>query len=329
MADLVKNRHEIVFIYDVKDGNPNGDPMDENKPRMDETTGLNVVSDVRLKRTIRDYFRSAKSDVFINGEAITATKRATNILGEDPTKMNPEKISIVSNTLLEKFIDLRLFGGTLAFKSGKRDGDSSDNDNKKKKKEKGIKSITYTGPVQFRFGKSLHKVDPVFIQGTAAFTKDEESGQRSFSEKWQLPYSCIAYYGIINQNTAKETLLTDADVDFLFEAMWDGTKDLITRSKMEQLPRLLIDVVYEDEKNFHIGELDKAIELKSELEEERIRGVKDFVLEISELKGLLGKYGNSIQKVRYRIDPRLKLTLNGEPFEIEGLLEGKTEKLEK
>jgi CRISPR-associated protein Csh2 len=111
--------------------------------------------------------------------------------------------------------------------------------------------------------------------------------------------------------------------------MWDGTKDLITRSKMEQLPRLLIDVVYNDEKNFHIGELDKAIELKSEIQDEKIRGVKDFYLEISELKELLNRYRNNIQKIRYRIDPRLKLTLNGEPFEIEGLLEDKTEKLEK
>ena len=316
MADLVKNRHEIVFVYDVKDGNPNGDPMDENKPRMDETTGLNVVSDVRLKRTIRDYMGTVKKvelsegyeqDVFINGDPVTSEQRAKELISDitDSKKFDRQR---ASEALLKKCIDLRLFGGTVPISK---------------------LNMSITGPVQFRFGRSLHRADSVFVQGTAAFVSKEGNEQRSFSEKWQLPYSCIAFYGVLNQNTAKETLLTDADVDFLFEAMWDGTKDLITRSKMEQLPRLLIDVVYEDEKNFHIGELDKAIELKSELEEERIRGVKDFVLEISELKGLLGKYGNSIKKVRYRIDPRLKLTLNGEPFEIEGLLEGKTEKLEK
>ncbi|WP_334103342.1 type I-B CRISPR-associated protein Cas7/Csh2 [Mesotoga prima] len=316
MVDIVKNRHEIVFIYDVKDGNPNGDPMDENKPRMDEIAGLNLVTDVRLKRTGRDYMGVAKwaessegyeYDVFINGDPVTSEQRAKELI-PDITDNKKHNRQSAAEALLKKCVDLRLFGGTVPISK---------------------LNMSITGPVQFRFGRSLHRVDSVFVQGTAAFVSKEGNEQRSFSEKWQLPYSCIAFYGVINQNTAKETLLTDADVDFLLEAMWEGTKDLITRSKMEQLPRLLIDVIYNDEKNFHIGELDKAIELKSEIQDEKIRGVKDFRLEIFELKELLDKYSTNIKRVRYRIDPRLKLTLNGEPFEIEGLLDGKTEKLEK
>ncbi|MDD4041563.1 MAG: type I-B CRISPR-associated protein Cas7/Csh2 [Thermotogaceae bacterium] len=316
MADIVKNRHEIVFIYDVKDGNPNGDPMDENKPRMDEIAGLNLVTDVRLKRTGRDYMGVAKwaessdgyeYDVFINGDPVTSEQRAKELI-PDITDNKKHNRQSAAEALLKKCVDLRLFGGTVPISK---------------------LNMSITGPVQFRFGRSLHRVDSVFVQGTAAFVSKEGNEQRSFSEKWQLPYSCIAFYGVINQNTAKETLLTDADVDFLLEAMWEGTKDLITRSKMEQLPRLLIDVIYNDEKNFHIGELDKAIELKSEIQDEKIRGVKDFRLEIFELKELLNKFSTNIKRVRYRIDPRLKLTLNGEPFEIEGLLDGKTEKLEK
>jgi len=316
MVDIVKNRHEIVFIYDVKDGNPNGDPMDENKPRMDEIAGLNLVTDVRLKRTGRDYMGVAKwaessegyeYDVFINGDPVTSEQRAKELI-PDITDNKKHNRQSAAEALLKKCVDLRLFGGTVPISK---------------------LNMSITGPVQFRFGRSLHRVDSVFVQGTAAFVSKEGNEQRSFSEKWQLPYSCIAFYGVINQNTAKETLLTDADVDFLLEAMWEGTKDLITRSKMEQLPRLLIDVIYNDEKNFHIGELDKAIELKSEIQDEKIRGVKDLRLEIFELKELLDKYSTNIKRVRYRIDPRLKLTLNGEPFEIEGLLDGKTEKLEK
>lgn len=316
MADIVNNRHEIVFIYDVKDGNPNGDPMDENKPRMDETTGLNVVSDVRLKRTIRDYMGTVKKaerpegyeqEVFINGDMVTSEQRAKELVSgiTESKKYNRHSGAEV---LLKKCVDLRLFGGTVPISK---------------------LNMSITGPVQFRFGRSLHRADSVFVQGTAAFVSKEGNEQRSFSEKWQLPYSCIAFYGVINQNTAKETLLTDTDVDFLLEGIWYGTKDLITRSKMEQLPRLLIDVIYNDEKNFHIGELDKAIELKSDIQDEKIRGVKDFKLEISELKGLLDEYSSNIKKVRYKIDPRLKLIINGEPFEIEGLLDGKTEKLDK
>lgn len=66
MSELVKNRSEILFLYDVTDANPNGDPVDENKPRIDEETGINIVTDVRLKRTIRDYLHEYKKrDVFI------------------------------------------------------------------------------------------------------------------------------------------------------------------------------------------------------------------------------------------------------------------------
>jgi len=66
MPNLIKNRSEILFVYDVKDANPNGDPVDENKPRIDEETGINIVTDVRLKRTIRDYLYDYKGqEVFI------------------------------------------------------------------------------------------------------------------------------------------------------------------------------------------------------------------------------------------------------------------------
>ena len=63
---IVKNRSEILFLYDVTDANPNGDPVDENKPRIDEETGINLVTDVRLKITIRDYLYYYKGlDVFV------------------------------------------------------------------------------------------------------------------------------------------------------------------------------------------------------------------------------------------------------------------------
>ena len=68
MSEIVSNRSEIVFLYDVKDSNPNGDPLDENKPRIDEETMLNLVTDVRLKRTVRDYLHDfCNEEVFILG----------------------------------------------------------------------------------------------------------------------------------------------------------------------------------------------------------------------------------------------------------------------
>jgi len=314
---MINNRHEIVFVYDVKDGNPNGDPMDSNKPRLDVATGINVVSDVRLKRTVRDHLAELGEELFVSGEAITSEKRAslliTSLSDEEYSKENLKKAlkdhtrETAAKALLEKCIDLRLFGGTIPLSE---------------------LNMSITGPVQFRFGRSYHVVDPVFTQGTAAFTSKEGKEGRSFREEWTLNYSCIGFHGVVNQNTAKKTELSEEDLNKMFEAIWDGTKDLITRSKMEQLPRLLIDVIYNDEQNFHIGELDKGIELKTEMAHEKIRSIKDFTLDISELADILEKYQDKIKIVKYRIDPRLTLTSAEEPFDIENLLPGKTVAME-
>jgi CRISPR-associated protein Csh2 len=93
MSEVIKNRSEIVFLYDIKDANPNGDPLDENKPRIDEETGINIVTDVRLKRTIRDYLHNFKGEeIFVreiadeNGIIQDAKQRANNFLEKDDLK---------------------------------------------------------------------------------------------------------------------------------------------------------------------------------------------------------------------------------------------------
>ncbi|RLF48613.1 MAG: type I-B CRISPR-associated protein Cas7/Csh2, partial [Thermoplasmata archaeon] len=74
---ILKNRHEILFLYDVSWANPNGDPMDENKPRVDEETGINVVTDVRLKRTIRDALMEMDYEIFLREESHEEGTRKT------------------------------------------------------------------------------------------------------------------------------------------------------------------------------------------------------------------------------------------------------------
>jgi CRISPR-associated protein Csh2 len=292
----IKNRSELLFIYDCKDINPNGDPLDENKPRIDEKTGINIVTDVRLKRTIRDYFLSIGKDVWIkevvkeNGELKTREERI-----EDEgikTKKDVEK-------LLDRYIDLRLFGATIALAKSKKSEEES--------AEKG-KSITWTGPVQFRFGRSLNRVgSAVLIKGTTVMPSGEKKEQGTFTETWILPYSLIAFYGIINENAAKDTKLTEDDVKLLLKGMWNGTKNLISRSKVGQMPRLLLRVVYK-EKNYHIGDLDKKIKLEPSVEEEKIRSVKDFKLNVDELVKALIDNKDKIEKIEYCLDPEIALS---------------------
>ncbi|MCX7910912.1 MAG: type I-B CRISPR-associated protein Cas7/Csh2 [Endomicrobia bacterium] len=328
----VKNRSELVFIYDVTDANPNGD-VDENRPRIDDETRVNIVTDVRLKRTIRDYlYNFKKMEILVReieyepGRIQDAKLRAKDFLfvrsenkeikkieeddikreiGNDENKCLNKMKEIIENNILNDCIDVRLFGCTLPIEW----------DDKHKS------SITFTGPVQFKFGRSLHRVSEKFIKGTGAFASVKEAGQKTFREEYVLYYSLICFYGIINENAAKETHLTEGDVELLLEAMWNGTKNLITRSKIGQIPRLLLQVIYK-EGNYHIGELDKRIKLISEKRDEEIRRIEEVKLDITQLIEVLNKNKDKIEKIRYKIDNYLTLIKDKNIVEFRNCLSG-------
>ncbi len=286
MNQTINNRSEILFLYDVKDANPNGDPVDENKPRIDEETGINIVTDVRLKRTIRDYLHDFKGqDIFVIEETHPDGKLKTKEERMQLYDDDPEKVK-------EKCIDIRLFGATTAVKN---------------------KTMTLTGPVQFKFGRSLHRVDLTYYKGTTVMPSGTGAQQGTFWEKYILPYSLIAFYGVINENAAKQQNipLTKHDIDLMFEAMWNGTRNLISGSKFGQVPRLLLQIVYKENLDYHIGELDKLIKLQTTKQHEEIRDVTEFQIDITSLVNLLKQESEKIEKIRYKIDSRLQLSYDG------------------
>jgi CRISPR-associated protein Csh2 len=293
MSEIIKNRSEILFIYDIRDGNPNGDPMDENKPRIDEETGVNLVTDVRLKRTIRDYLYNFKSQEIFVREIIYDTQNGYIQDGKKRAKDFDDK----AERILNECIDIRLFGGVIPLKED---------------------SIIYTGPVQFKMGRSLHRVTMMHIKGTGAFASKEGSKQATFREEDFLPYSLISFYGIINENAAKHTHLTEDDLRLLLEGIWNGTKSLISRSKAGQVPRLLLKVNYSKE-NYHIGDLDKMMKLVAEMPHESIRDTTDYQLEISELVKKLAAEKGSIKDIEICVDDRIKFCNEGTVFPIVGL----------
>ncbi len=307
MENTVKNRSELIFCYDIKDANPNGDPLDGNKPRIDEETGINIVTDVRLKRTIRDYLFEYKGfngtndkDIFVRE---TFADKEKGIIKDGKGRAKDFKENAIE--ILEKCIDIRMFGGVLPL--------SND-------------SITFTGPIQFQMGRSMHKVNPLYIKGTGAFASSEGKKQATFREEYLLSYSFINFYGIINENTAKYTQLTETDVLLLLEGIWEGTKNLISRSKFGQTPKLLVKVNYDDS-GFYIGDLNKAIKIKSDKPDEQIRGVEDFVIDVSDLKELLDKYKEKISSIEYKIDDRIKLKSKEASIEIKELFSGKMKEI--
>ncbi|MDY0134873.1 MAG: type I-B CRISPR-associated protein Cas7/Csh2 [Atribacterota bacterium] len=292
---VIQNRSEILFLYDVTNANPNGDPVDENKPRIDEETGINLVSDVRLKRTIRDYlYDYLGKDIFV--------REIRDDNGNLKTKEERLKDFDSSQDLIEKCIDIRLFGATTAVKD---------------------QTMALTGPVQFKYGRSLHRVDLTYVKGTTVMPSQADRKQGTFTERYILPYSLIAFWGVVNEKAAKaqNLPLTCEDVDLMMEAIWNGTKNLISGSKFGQTPRFLLQIIYKGG-NFYIGELDKRIAIQTAKEEEKIRDISELQVEISPLIKALQENQDKIEEVRVKADNRIVLAKNGEPIGVDGAFSG-------
>lgn len=327
----MENRSEILFLYDVTNANPNGDP-DENRPRMDSVTELNLVTDVRLKRTIRDYLQSRKLKIFVNEEYDDKEKRKTKDQKVDEFLKGLENVKTKDakkRELEEEYIDLRLFGATLAIggkknrnvkkakneesgqnslveESEKEDGYSTEESESGKDEQKATKWI---GPVQFKIGHSLHRVEPFLLKGTTISPSGEGKGAGTFTEFWYVPYSLIAFYGVVNELAAEDTKLKEVDIDRLLDAMWNGTKGLMTRSKLGQAPRFLMQISYD--KYFHIGGLDGKLAIRTPSGGEirtndnmgkQLRSIDDLNVDISRLVSTLSSYAPKIRNIRIRVD---------------------------
>ena len=321
MEAMIMNNSDILFIYDAKMCNPNGDPDDENKPRMDYETETNLVSDVRLKRYIRDYFEEKGKPIFVakvDGKTVDATQRLAHWISrkilddsketddrkkkaEDIKKtlekeITPDASKIVelinSQDLLNAFIDVRLFGATMPVKG-----------------ERG-ESFTFTGPVQFNWGYSLNRVnivDSSTISSTfAGRTREGEGeGYGTFGKDYRVYYSFIAFHGIISGKRANYTSLSAEDIEALEDALIKSIPLQATRSKIGQYPRLLIRVEYTDQETF-IGDLRRYVKLEPvDVRESQIRDIKDVNLNMKSLMGELKKIKDKVAKIHYWQDKEL------------------------
>jgi len=280
-----ENRREYLFVYSVKDANPNGDPLDANHPRYDEESGQIMVSDVRIKRTVRDQWLREGKDIFVDGEAKTLANRVSEL----KERFNRD----TGREILSQCIDTRLFGATYAL---------------------GKEAFSWTGPVQFKWGRSLHRAEAKFVQGTAAFATKEASEQRSFRNEYIVPFALIAVYGIANQYASSQTNASDDDLDALFEALWKGTANLITRSKIGHTPRLLIEFKYVAGFDGALGSLDERVVLKSlkgdpltDDEQLALRSIDEVKLDISEVADKASLIEGKIESVRIVKDAALQV----------------------
>ena len=210
MSEL-KNRIDFVYIFDVQDGNPNGDPDAGNLPRVDAETGMGLVTDVCLKRKVRNYVQVAKGcaegyDIFIKEKAVLNTL-IDAAHEEDSVKSVTDKTSAARDVMCKKYYDIRTFGAVMS--TGKNAGQ-------------------VRGPIQFTFARSA---DPIAamehsITRMAVATEKEAEKQggdnRTMGRKATVPYGLYVCHGFISANLAQQTGFTEEDLALF----WDALKNM-------------------------------------------------------------------------------------------------------
>lgn len=205
MSEL-KNRIDFVYIFDVQDGNPNGDPDAGNLPRVDAETGMGLVTDVCLKRKVRNYVQVAKQladgyDIFIKEKAVLdSIVNQTYDLSEITQAPQNERRAIAKKVMCRNYYDIRTFGAVIAT-SGKQD--------------------QVRGPIQMTFARSIDQVATLEHSITRmAVTKEADlEKERTMGRKATIPYGLYVCHGFISANLAKQTGFSEEDLDLFFDAL--------------------------------------------------------------------------------------------------------------
>jgi CRISPR-associated protein Csd2 len=226
MTDLF-NRYDFVFLFDVTNGNPNGDPDAGNLPRLDPETNKGLVTDVSLKRKIRNYAEFAKAgapgfSIYVqegsilnekHREAYTAIRPdRAKVAGEK--KLNPqndEEAKKLTRFMCDNFFDVRTFGAVMST---------------------GINCGQVRGPVQLSFANSIEPIMPLEISITrmaatneaekakqAEGGEDERRENRTMGRKHIVPYGLYRAHGFVSAKLAERTGFSPADLAFLWEAL--------------------------------------------------------------------------------------------------------------
>lgn len=290
-----ENRSEIVFLYDAEDTNPNGNPLSaNNKPRVDSTTGEAVVTDVRLKRYLRDQLDDDGYGIYLRNPSKASYNHAPgrNELFQRVTGLSEDDINEIegddaATEFLRNATDVRYFGATCSFSSEFSDALGS-----------GFPG-QFIGPVQFSHGRSLHEVvhksesqklttvvgsreDGFFDADAEADADAKDTG--TFAADNRLEYALIRFHGIANENAASDTNLSAIDVRRLDSLCWRAVKNqTLTRSKMGHNPRLYIRTEYATD-DYHLGTLDDGIEMhEASLPDGELRNITDVILDATDL----------------------------------------------
>ena len=261
--NLRVSKSEILFLYESTFSIPNGDPF-TGEQRYDDETKKVLVSDVRIKRFIRDYFIDHDYEVYLtnSGGIVTSEKRMELLKNKYDKEAGANKKEKSKNglSMMKKCLDVRLFGGISTEK-----GDS----------------VNLTGAVQFALlNPSLNAVDLRIHQNTSVFSSTDDKKRGAIGTTTIVPYCINQIHGWINPYSAVHTDLTQEDINLMCEALWNSVNNANTRSKSNQNSLLLLQIVYQKPTDKLYG-LDKLIKLISDKQGEQLRSSEDYTLDFS------------------------------------------------
>ncbi len=334
MSSIIKNNSDFLFLYEAIQCNPNGDPDQENRPRMDNDTDTNLVTDTRIKRYIRDFLKMQGTEIFVDME------------GTSKVSANSKLEAVIKRLLENEAHLLRVLTPEFATKWAeiKKEAKAKDIASiikfMKDKKNKVLCSDlnlfllahivkqqfidirlfgsafaiegfnrSYIGPVQLNWGYSLHKVKLMESNSIVTIMNDDNS---TFGKDYRVHYSLLAFHGTVNRFAAQHTELTETDLDLFRNALWQAIPALPTRSKINQYPQLYVELVYnEGYFNGHFGDLRQYVKVLSTVKEKEIRNHDDFKLDTSALEKLIQDHqgaGKAIHKAIVRNAANISLS---------------------
>ena len=245
MDNYIKNRYDFVFLFDVKDGNPNGDPEMDNQPRIDFDTREGLVSDVCIKRKVRNYIQlkvedgkldASKYDIFIRQGNIL-----NNIIGEESQKAdNDEKKG--RQSMCDRYFDIRTFGAVLSTgdKGSEKEDDTETKGKKKNGNKKGLGVVR--GPVQFVFSRSEDPIDSRTHSLTrCCITKEDDADKdNTFGNKSTVSYGLYRMHGYVSAFDGAKCHFTEDDLKLLWEALMNAFEHDHSAARGEMNARALI-----------------------------------------------------------------------------------------
>jgi CRISPR-associated protein Csd2 len=256
MSEAIKNRYDFVFLFDVKDGNPNGDPDQVNLPRVDAEDQRGLVTDVCIKRKVRNYVQlkhdlKPRYDIFIRQRDINSEESYLNaVIGKASGNTASEK----RKKLCDDYWDIRTFGAVLSTGEKGEGGEATEAEegatSKKQKKEKVRGAGTVRGPVQFTFARSEDRIYQAehSITRCCVTTEKEKNDQMqkdrefasTFGRKATVPYALYRMHGFVSAVDANKTGFSEDDLKLLWESLVNAFENDRAAARGEMNPRKLI-----------------------------------------------------------------------------------------